>query len=76
MQVPGIYRHYKNKFYYAEKLATCSETGIDYVVYHALYGDYKTYIRPLEMFCEQIDADRADNTTGQLVRFELVNEIK
>lgn len=75
MQVPGIYRHFKGNYYYAKEIAICSETRGEYVVYQALYGDCKTYVRPLGMFCEEIDKGREDNTTGQSVRFQHVEKI-
>lgn len=71
----GIYRHFKGNYFFAKEIAICSETGKDYVVYQHLYGDYKTYIRPVEMFCESIDVNRKDNVTGQSIRFEFVEQI-
>lgn len=52
---PGIYQHFKGKFY--KVLCTCehTETGEKLVVYQALYGNYTTYCRPLHMFAEDVE---------------------
>ena len=42
-------------------------------MYQALYGDYKTYIRPKKMFLEKADLTREDNIFKQEHRFELVD---
>ena len=73
IEVGGVYRHFKGNYYYIKDVATHSETGEEYVVYQALYGDYKTYIRPKEMFLEKVDTTREDNIFKQKYRFELVD---
>ncbi|MCW8127005.1 DUF1653 domain-containing protein [Microbulbifer halophilus] len=63
----GIYRHYKGELYEMMEVATHSETGEKLVVYRALYGDYGVWVRPLEMFAENVEKD------GSLVpRFALL----
>lgn len=63
-----IYRHYKGNLYQITAVALHTETEEKMVVYQALYGDFKYYVRPLEMFMEQVKIeDKFIN------RFELVN---
>lgn len=53
----GRYRHYKGKEYELIGIAKNSETLEDFVIYRALYGDYQLWIRPKEMFFEQLQKD-------------------
>ncbi len=51
---PGRYRHYKGNFYQVIGVARHSETGEDVVVYRCLYGDFSLWVRPVEMFLEEV----------------------
>lgn len=62
----GIYRHFKGNFYRVLEVARHSETGLPMVIYQALYGDYGLWVRPLEMFLEDIERDGV-----RMRRFEL-----
>ena len=70
LEIGKTYRHFKGNFYIVLDIAYHSESSEKYVIYKALYGDYKTYIRPLEMFLEKIDKNRIENKFSQEYRFE------
>jgi hypothetical protein len=54
---PGRYRHYKGKDYAVFRVARHSETEAAYVVYRLLYGDGGWWVRPYDMFVEEVDMD-------------------
>jgi len=53
----GIYRHYKNQLYEVTDVATHSESLEQLVVYKPLYGEGKLWVRPLDMFEEEVTVD-------------------
>lgn len=72
-EVGRVYRHFKGKLYLVLDLATHSETGEQYVVYKALYGDCKTYIRPYLMFASGVDHEKYPDVQQEF-RFQLVED--
>lgn len=73
IEVGRVYRHFKGKLYLVLDLAHHSETGEQYVVYKALYGDCKTYVRPYLMFASGVDREKYPDVK-QTYRFELVED--
>lgn len=66
----GKYRHYKGKEYQLLSVAKHSETLEEYVVYKALYGKCDLWIRPKNMFFEEIIVEGK-----KIRRFEYIGEI-
>ena len=54
---PGKYRHYKGNDYQVVGVARHSENDSKLVVYRPLYGKGELWVRPLEMFCEDVEVD-------------------
>lgn len=67
-----IFRHFKGDHYLVVDFVTHSETGETMVLYRALYGECGLYVRPYEMFVEEVPAEK-ENPTGQQYRFECIS---
>ena len=55
LKIGKKYKHYKGNEYLVLHLAKHSETEENLVVYQALYGERGIWVRPLDMFLEQIE---------------------
>lgn len=68
--IGGIYKHYKGNLYKIVAISKNSETLEDMVVYQAMYGNNEMWVRPKDMFFEDITTG-----DGQIIpRFVLVEK--
>lgn len=65
----GKYEHYKGKQYEVIGIAKHSETLEEVVVYKALYGERRLWMRPLKMFLEEVEVNGK-----KMPRFKYVGE--
>ena len=70
IKINGIYKHFKGDYYLLVDVAKHSETGEDYVVYRKLYEDCALWVRPLDMFLEEVDHEKYPEV-DQKYRFQL-----
>ncbi|MDE3272558.1 DUF1653 domain-containing protein [Pseudoalteromonas sp. G4] len=54
---PGKYQHFKGNFYQVIDIVTHSETQETLVLYKPLYGEQALWVRPIDMFLEEIERD-------------------
>lgn len=64
-----IFRHFKGDLYLVQDFVKHSETQDILVLYRALYGDCGLFVRPYNMFVEEVPENR-ENPTGQKYRFQ------
>ena len=70
LKINGVYRHFKGDYYIVLDVAQNSENNDKYVVYRALYGENKLWIREINMFLSEVDHDKYPDI-NQKYRFEL-----
>lgn len=57
LKTPGRYRHYKGNYYDVYEVATHSEDESLLVVYRPCYGEKALWVRPLNMFVEEVEVN-------------------
>lgn len=68
-----LYRHFKGELYYVMDVGLDSETLEEVVIYQAMYGDKKIFVRPLTMFLSKVDINKYPDVK-QVYRFEEFEE--
>ncbi len=68
---PGVYRHFKGKEYLVIGMAKHSETLAPMVVYRALYDEGGLWVRPAEMWLEEVERDGYKGPRFQFLRDNL-----
>lgn len=66
----GIYEHYKGSRYLVLDTVTHSETEEDLVLYQTMYGKQDLWVRPYNMFFENIEVD-----SKIVPRFKYIGEV-
>ena len=70
LEVNRIYKHFKGDYYIVLGTGINWETLEEYVIYRALYGDGKVYLREINNFLSEVDHEKYPNVK-QKYRLEL-----
>lgn len=70
LEVNRIYKHFKGDYYIVLGTGINSETLEEYVIYRALYGEGKVYLRKINNFLSKVDHEKYPNVK-QKYRLEL-----
>ncbi len=64
----GLYRHYKGLEYEVVDTAYHSETEELLVLYRPLYGNRALWVRPFDMFVDQVEVDGKSQQRFQWIK--------
>ena len=70
-RIGDLYRHFKGNLYQVTAIGKDATTLQKVVVYQALYGDFRMYVRPYDMFMGKVDQQKYPNIK-QKYRFEKI----
>lgn len=73
LRIHHLYKHFKDKLYYVIDEGIDSETLKPVVIYRAMYGKHKIFVRDKEMFLSLVDQNKYPGCT-QTYRFEEVEQ--
>lgn len=69
-----LVKHFKGKIYMIMDFVEHTETEEELVIYKAMYGDYKKYARPIDMFISKVDKNKYPDCK-QEYRFQFIELI-
>lgn len=75
IKINRIYKHFKGNYYLVIDIGKHADTLEAYVIYRALYGDYKLWIRSLKDFSSEVDRKKYPEIK-QKYRFSLQKNFK
>lgn len=58
VKINGVYKHFKGDLYIVEDIGYDSETCDKVVIYRALYGEHKLWVRPYSSFIEEVNKNK------------------
>lgn len=61
LKINHIYKHFKGDLYLVIDTAINTETNKEMVIYRALYGDNKLFVRDKDMFLSEVDHEKYPN---------------
>lgn len=73
VEVGKVYRHFKGKYIFVENIGKYFD-GTPVVIYKGV-NDGGIFVRPIEIFLEEVEPDNPKNVTGQKYRFEVVDHM-
>lgn len=71
VKIGGVYQHFKGNLYLVEDIVINSDTDKEMVLYRALYGEGKRFVRETKTFVEKLDKQKYPNAK-QEYRFKLL----
>ncbi len=72
IKINGVYKHFKGDYYIVIDIAYNVDNMERCVIYRALYGDGKLFVRSFDDFMDVVDKKKYPNCK-QKMRFELQN---
>ncbi len=73
LEINSVYQHFKGNLYKVLGTAFDCETEEEVVIYMALYGEYKIWIRKKSEFLSLVDKEKYPKVV-QKYRFEVLTE--
>ena len=72
----GLYRHFKGNFYEVIDVVRSSETLEPLILYRSLYGDFGLWVRPYEMFFENVEHNGESKNRFEFISSEVPRDLQ